>query len=360
MTLNDIILQSANKGLLQQIQSGAMPSGHNGPYKDPETPVRNTAHWCLIFLKAYEISDEDRFLDASIKCGSYLLSKEARPMDSVFYCRKNPKKDFANGLVGQAWTIEALVALTEITGEKKYRDLAEKVFLMHPYDKNAVAWVRKNVDGSNNGFDKTFNHQLWFAAAGGLLSNNNPVIKEQVISFLNFLDRHLELYSDGCIKHKGKFLLIGKDKKLISFIKKIRMSREKKDYMKMKSVGYHGFNLYAFAMLKNSMPDHSFFRSKKLSRALDYAASDSFKKVLPDSKYGFPYNPSGFEVAYAFETFATLNDNEITKWVEWQLTECFDFEQNLMIKGKTYDEATAAARIYEATRLKNYTLNLEG
>ena len=154
MTLNDIILQSANKGLQQQLQSGAMPPGHNGPYNDPETPVRNTAHWCLIFLKAYDISDEDRFLDASIKCGSYLLSKEARPMDSVFYCRENPKKDFANGLVGQAWAIEALVELFKATSEKKYIDLAVEVFLEHPYDDYYHGWIRRNVDGSYNVSDK--------------------------------------------------------------------------------------------------------------------------------------------------------------------------------------------------------------
>lgn len=358
MNLYNIICATAEAIQENQNSDGSFSPGHNGPYKDPETPVRNTAHWCITFLKAYQVSDNQEYLEAALQCGDYLLSDEARPMNSVFYCRKNPDKDFSNGLVGQAWSIEALVMLTEVTGQTRYIDLAQKVYLMHPFEYESKAWKYLNVDGSYNGYDKTFNHQLWFAAVGGLLSGVNSEIKKQVSSFLNYLDNHLELYSDGCIKHKGSFLTLSKEDKLKLFYSKLRMNRRKKSYMKMKSVGYHGFNLYAFAMLKKSFPEHSFFRSNKLKKALDCAASDRFMEVLPESKYGFPYNPPGFEMAYAFETFKTLPEAEIAEWVSWQIKECYDFENNLMVNGGAFDETTAAARLYEATRLNNYELNL--
>ena len=359
MKLFNLIVKSADVKLFDQLDNGSFDAGHNGPYKDPETPVRNTAHWCLTFIKAYEISEDDKYFSAAVKCGDYLLSKEARPMNGAFFCRKNPEKDFANGLVGQAWTIEALVKLTEVTGEQKYKELATKVFLFHPYDQKNKAWIRLNVDGSYNGFDRTFNHQLWFAAAGGLLSDSNKVIKEQIVSFLAKMDDHLDLYPDGCIKHKGKFLVRGKKQKIRSILKNLAKSKHENSYIRMKSVGYHGFNLYAFAMLKNSFPDHSFFSSDMLKSALNYACSDSFKEMLPESKYGFPYNPPGFEMAFALQEFDTAPEEEISEWVSWQIKKCYNFESNLMTEGNTKDANTYAARIYEATRLRNYELKVD-
>ena len=44
----DLIFLSAQKGLEILNENGQMPSGHNGPYFDEETPVRNNAHWAVI------------------------------------------------------------------------------------------------------------------------------------------------------------------------------------------------------------------------------------------------------------------------------------------------------------------------
>lgn len=43
----DLIAKSAKRGIKLQAEDGSMPAGHNGPHNDPETPVRNTAHWCI-------------------------------------------------------------------------------------------------------------------------------------------------------------------------------------------------------------------------------------------------------------------------------------------------------------------------
>lgn len=359
MMLYGLIHSSASAALGFQNSNGSMPEGHNGPYVDPETPVRNTAHWCITFLKAYDISKDKRFLTAAIECGDYLLSDEARPMNAVFFCRKNPEKDFANGLVGQAWAIEALVALYENTKKKEYIDTATAVFLQHPYIKKHKAWIRLNVDGSYNGFDKTFNHQLWFAAAGGLLAPFNKEIHKQTVGFMDHLGSHLSLYQDGCIKHAGWFLCATP----IDFVfcaGRFMINLPKRNYLKMKSVGYHGFNLFGFALLKKAFPSHPFWKSKKLAKALKYAKSQKFKTEIPKSKYGFPYNPPGFEVAFALETFKMADEKEIAEWVSWQINQCYDFDQNLMILGGTKDQKTAAARIYEASRLRSYPITSFG
>src|SRR5690625_1998318 len=110
MTLYELLVSSSRAGLnLQNTETGEMPAGHNGLYRDPETPVRNTGHWLMLFLKAHQISGEEIFLKASEKAVGYLMSRDARPVGATFYHRINPEKDACNGLIGQAWSIDALV-----------------------------------------------------------------------------------------------------------------------------------------------------------------------------------------------------------------------------------------------------------
>ena len=69
-SLHEVIVSSASAALTLQRDDGSMPAGHNGPYYDPETPVRNTAHWLITFSRAYELSGAERFLDA-VRGSSY-------------------------------------------------------------------------------------------------------------------------------------------------------------------------------------------------------------------------------------------------------------------------------------------------
>ena len=109
MFLSDIIMQTSRAALQLQRADGSFPEGCNGPYHDSETPVRNTAHWLITMLKAFEISQaKPDFIDSAWRAVQYLLSPSARPMNATFFCRTNPEKDFCNGVIGQAWVIEAL------------------------------------------------------------------------------------------------------------------------------------------------------------------------------------------------------------------------------------------------------------
>ena len=90
-------------------QNGYLIGGHNGPYYDPETPVRNTAHWTCIFSHYYNETKDQKYYSAVKKCSEYLLSVKARPMNATFFCRTNKLKDFSNGTIGQAWAIEGIV-----------------------------------------------------------------------------------------------------------------------------------------------------------------------------------------------------------------------------------------------------------
>jgi len=367
MNLYDILIQSSTAALsLQDSEQGFMPPGHNGSYQDPETPVRNTAHWLITFLKAYEISSQKKFLNAAQQATSYLCSDEARPMDASFWHRKNPHKDTCNGLMGQAWTIEALTIAAHSLEMPELLALAEKVFLLHPQDTRTGLWRCVSADGTYLDFDNTFNHQLWFAAAGTLLAKAScsEDIDLSVREFLKNLPVNFQVYKSGLIKHFVSLELFPSRVRIdklyaqtwqLRYLEKVIKSNR---YLKQKEIGYHSFNLYAFALIKQVHPDHPFWSSPSFSAALQYIESEAYHQQIQVSKYGFPYNPPGFEIPFILEVFSDVPDKQLkqSQWVSRQLSRCYNFEAHLMNKD-TADPMTHAARIYEATRLKDLALD---
>ncbi len=357
VTLYKLIESSAAAGAALQSSDGAMPPGHNGPYHDPETPVRNTAHWLITFLKAFDISGERQFLEAAHRAVAYLCSDEARPMKATFWHRKNPEKDFCNGLIGQAWTIEALAVAANSLDYEACQRIAESVFLLHPFDERLGVWRRVNVDGSYLSFDMTFNHQLWFAAAGALISPQaSGEVQNRVRCFMARVEHLLDVYSPGLIRH-SLMLKFSWGQRLFGLYKRLRQSSRTHKQAAYKAVGYHAFNLYALALLKRQFPDHSFWRSAKFDAVWRYALSDAYEAEIEDNKFGYPYNPPGFEIAFALEVFADNARVEQERWLSEQFRRCYDFESHLMNRG-TEDPVTHAARLYEGTRLPDIRIEI--
>ncbi|MEX0770570.1 MAG: hypothetical protein WD035_07550 [Balneolaceae bacterium] len=350
--LYDLIVRSCEAGLrLQNTQKGFMPAGHNGPYQDPETPVRNTSHWTILFLKAYDISKENRFLEAARKALDYLGGQEARPMGKTFHHRTHPAKDTCNGLIGQAWTCEALVYAGEFLDEKKYIDLAGEVFLLHPFDRECGAWQRVAVDGMTLPYDRTFNHQLWFGAIGSQLSEHNEDVREQVIRFTDLLPVHLQVYRSGLIYHP-LILRFSLKQKAEELKRLIRQGAGNRKALAHKAIGYHLFNLYGFSLIYKQMPELAIWKDRNFRKALRYAASGEFRHLLPSNPYGYAYNPPGIEMACVMDTFGTGDQKQQAEWVEKQLKHSWNDESNFMERN-TKDPLTLSARLYEAVRLPN-------
>jgi hypothetical protein len=343
-----------------------MPPGHDGPYRNPETSVRNTAHWLITWLKVYELTGEIKYRQSAEQAINYLTSPAARPMKASFWCLTDPHSDLANGLVGQAWAIEALVLAAQQFSRSDLLELCEEVFNLHPYNRRHGAWRVVNVDGSYRSYDPTFNHQLWFAAVGALLvkamdSPTNSAVVTSVSDFMNKLETHFATYPSGLIKHHSSSFLkqsmLGKAFGLVRTISDWRSPSYTPAYMKMKSAGYHGFNLYGFALLYSVYPDHPFWKNQSFIRSLEYADTVDFKNLVKGSKYGYPYNPPGFEVAYAIQTFQRSSAQSIGEWVNRQLEQNFDWK-SYMLALNCHDPANMAARIYEAVRLDNCPVNV--
>ncbi len=354
MNLYDYIVRTSAAALELQTTDGSMPPGHNGPYHNPETPVRNTSHWLITFLKTYEITGEQKYRGAAERAAQYLLSDELRPHNATFWCLKCPKSHPSNGLIGQAWVIEALTYAAEMLEIEECYKLAESLFLLHPWDATQKAWRKVHINGTVDIYDYTFNHQLWFAAAGSLLKNTSEAQKRSK-AFADNLKKHMRLYANGVIKHLNPYFIgrmIDLPKAPLKLIYFYGLHR---NYYYLKAVGYHGFNLYALSILKKYFHSIELPESISLQKLFSPTHRETFIGELDRSPYSYPYNPAGIEIAYALETFYPDRIEQVKEWLHRQFSKTWDEQHDMMWK-KAADSKTNAARIYEGVRLANYMI----
>ena len=360
MNLSDFIIKISEKVIKTQNDDGSFPPGHNGPYHDTETQVRNSSHWLVTFAKCYDISKDIKYKETIQKTANYLFSKNARPFGSSFYHRRKIFKDRCNGLIGQAWTFEALAEASRILNNGEYAALAQEVFLQHHFCEDYGLWHRLEINGKILPIDPTFNHQLWFAACSSLLikPDHNNKTTERIVKFMDTLTDNLTLFDSGLIHHSIKCL------DSISFYFKMRHAYniiiQKNKTIKYKSSGYHSFNMYAFAILKHNFSDHTFWDTCLFKNTLEYQLSDEFSKNISSNKYGYSYNSPGYEMPYILHTFGNLEEEELIRQCEYWINEhiklCYNKETGMMGRN-TDDLLTLTARIYELIRLPCNLLN---
>lgn len=361
MRLSEILVGASRAVLPSQREDGSFPAGHNGVYRDPETPVRNTAHWAITLSRAAELTGDDTLAEAARRAVGYLLSRAARPMGATFHCRTNPDKDMCNGLIGQAWAIEGLAVAgrrLEVPGSDA---AAREVFLLHPFDRRSGLWRRVNVDGSRSNFDLTFNHQLWFAAAGAMIGDTDPTIVERVERFLErAADGLLRVSRDGRVRHDVAHPLL--PERIGGHVRSLRLRRRADAHgpgraTVYKEVGYHAFNLYGLALLREALPDHPVWAAPAISAALGFANRQRYVEALEGNTFGYPYNPAGFEMAYTTQVFSTV------PWrhrPEWWVRQQLDHAGVVAPEAGAPDPVTLGARLYEASRLEDLRVDTEG
>jgi len=346
--LRKVFLLSCDKALELQKKNGEMPSGHNGSYKDKETPVRNTAHWIISFSKALELTKNEKFYDAIVLCLSFLKDNKWRPYSKTFYCREKEGKDKCNGLIGQAWVIEGIIKGYEVTKDKESLKLAEDVFESHPFSEKKYIWNRVELNGEILSFDLTFNHQLWFAMSGFLILKyaENKKIEKRCLSFMEEIMKNLKVSNKGRIYHVVKTNFIND---VLKYNLKKLFRKKQMDYMKLKEIGYHSFNTYAFSKILSIYPNLDFFKTKTYKKIITYIISKEYNQEILKSHYGFPYNPPGFESYFTFKSNYHLLEkceNQILNLLKIQIENNYDATNNNFSKN-VHDKNTSFARIYE-------------
>ena len=349
MTFGELIISVAEGYLGRQDPStGAMPAGYNGPYNDPETPVRNTAHWLQTFILAHDLSGDGRFYKAAESCMHYLIGSDVPRCGHSYQHRNKEGKDQCNGLIGQAWTIEALVKAYEYFEVEDCLGIAKEIFIAHPFSETMGLWNSLEPDGTVLTVDPSFNHQLWFCAAGTMVANHgSPVINGRTTRFLSAIPRLMETSKEGRIGHVMKSAP-GRIRRNVART----LFRKRRVSMMSKEVGYQTFNLYAFAMLKAHIPDHEIWHWPGFCRALEYLSHSEFKENISGSPYGFYYNAPGFEIPVILQAFNVDHDYRIREsqfWLKEQLQRHYDWSARRFV-GSAVDAETLNARFYECTR----------
>ena len=336
-----------------QLEDGSFEAGHNGPYNDPETPVRNSAHFLYALCTAYELTGDKRFLDSAERALRFLLSNEYIDKYGIYTCRLAKGKDSTNGVIGHAWLIEALLKASTHFGAEA-RKAAEKLWSLHYFDYTVGAWAKPATGNSSTSYDHTFNHQLWFAACAAELGGDE--VYRQITCFIEKNVSRVVTYKNGVLYHNTpvgswfNWLKIDPRtgfRKLLGPVK----NRKQKSGTYLHSAGYHTFNIYAFSMLAKAGYREALYKAFDINSLLSCVRNKQFESDLLNlKKIGVGYNPSGVEAAFALKILGDEKDsNMISSWLKFQLRET-SCDDGVLVKDSP-DKATSAARVYEGMRL---------
>lgn len=355
MTLQEYLISSAEKNSDIFMKLGYAPAGQNGPYGCEDTPVRNTAHWLITYKYLWENTQNTKYLDLIQQFANFLLKDEYRGELGAIKCISGPQMDSLNGLVGQAWAIEGLVAAAECLQDNRYIRRASEIFHSQKFEQKTGLWKKVDLDGTLLGYDPVYNHQLWFAAAGAKLANReaDDIVKRQIQAFLLRSSQNFMVHPTGLAYHYAKdawetnlFRTKNLIKKYISdcYGKTSPWSTfDQKNYEK----AYHMFVFFGFAILYCFEPTHPFFQSRKFKKGLQYCMQSSNFDILRVKRtYSYYYNSPAFEFPLIQEVFHQNKDSEMEHYWKMQL-ECVYNRQTGSLDSGAVDSATLEARIYE-------------
>lgn len=367
-------LKKSFEKVINLLDNNQLKNGHNGPYRDKETNVREISHLLVFYsniIKSNIYTDNSKIKGQLIKLKDALINNENYRGEAYFKFRIKPGKDEVNGVIGVAWVLEGLCASYEVLKDKEILVFLEKIISSIKFNSKRSLWERPTLIFSDeSGVDETYNHQLWLAY--GLVyyaKISSSEILPEVKLFFEKTDSHLNIHKNGLIVHALRNKN-GFKNKLKTFLKQMKIfvsTMKNSTSTKYKEEGYHMFSMYAFARISYLGFESLFNTSIKFQKSLKYltkeelyiglssnAESSDYYSITPPSgliynRYGFPYNVSGFEFLYVNEIFNLKKEVLSKKYLKSQLdvygfdvkTEKFD--NNV----KTEDITNLFLRVYE-------------
>lgn len=338
--------------------------GCNGPWKQNETPARVLSHYSVLFYEAHKKFENSSYRAKALELSSAIID-DWFPMQKTIWHRKGPDVDLPNGLMGQAWSLEALNAAYLLSQDRKYSDAINLITGNHKFNSAERLWHITFVDGMYGPIDYTFNHQLWFAAALGELGDSiiQKKSKKELQAFLAAINtfRTQPILPNSALRHP----CFGYGLKSFFRMGKYQLARVKSKDYKFKEVGYHLFNVQAYSRLIKCgllSPDTKIALEKNINQLV---LSGNFLSDLQLSKYSFSYNPPGFELLATISN-TQIDNPELIKLAEQLIQKQFDVTFNAELfsfSENNPDPITLDARVYELSQvstdlLKNVLIKL--
>ena len=380
--INDFITVIANRNLQQFCRTGTAIAGNNGPYLCEETCVRNTSHWLILYSYLWKQNHKKEYKMICRQMADYLVQEQKKSDSGAICCMPGMRFGHLNGLIGQAWVIEALVYAAMVFESDEYYETALAIFCSQKFDDLTGLWIRRELDSSLVDYDYAVNHQVWFAIAGYMLNGYRlkKEVSEQLDLFMDIaVNKHFRIYKNGLIKH---FLDMDRPmpKSKIAFSKAKRMIKSsswplrnidpnKFDPLAMEK-GYHLFELYGYAILCQYCKNHPLYKRFEFKKALQYGLNierlnkdlnmkldknGRFKDGTILNKYAYGYNAPAFEYPLIEYIFTGKTNNEVVmQLLEYQIQATYD-EVAGKLSRNTYDAETLTARLYEYFRYLELT-----
>lgn len=331
----------------------ALP-GHNGPYHQQETCIRNTSHWLVTFSAMYQWTKQQEYAEVISRFAKTVCDAVEESENGAICCIPHNRTS-TNGLIGLAWAIEGLVAAYAVVKEPRYLDAAKRMFFSQTYNYSLHTWEVINTVGEPLGVDIAFNHSVWFcmAAAKLLVEDTNAQIESQLQDYLQHIDEQFVIYHTGLISHyvikTGNHFsdLKRRFRKRICAITGKGIPWKNWNMVEYERA-YHLYSLYALAIIYRLYPKLCFFQGSKFQKIKDYGLKiDHFIHFPHMNAFAYGYNSPAFELPLVEYVFGNHNDKE--------------YEDRLLMLQERYyqvgdrynsenipDVETFSARIYEA------------
>lgn len=326
-----------------------MPAGHNGPYQQLETPLRNTAHWLVTYSIAHALTGDESFKEVGLRLSAFLQRPGAfRGRYALLH--RQIGTDRCNGVIGPAWVIEALARSALYLGDEDAGEMARQELESLPFDRRAGAWCRVDPDIGPRGIDYTYNHQAWLAAAAADVPGRIGQSRA-----LEFLDRSvaggLQVGQDGIIRH----VLYTPNPRSLGMVARLKVLRKiRPAVVAEKEWGYHLYSLFPLLRLSLRFPEHPLYRSSQFCAAVDRALSGAFRDALKQNRFAYPYNAPGFEMPLLC-VLREVSERDLRSIYMRQCKNTLDPATGLHTRG-TSDPVTLASRIYELAMLAELSL----
>ena len=151
-----------SKFLVREEGGCYFPGGWNGPHLALETPVRNSCHWLVTYSILYDITGVEKYKVRSYELFRWLNDGNPFYQNGFYINRQRQGQDFCNGVIGNAWIIEAFSIFESVFKESTSKN---KIIDSMKFDSRTSLWHRFDPINRNYKIDYTFDHQAWYASS---------------------------------------------------------------------------------------------------------------------------------------------------------------------------------------------------
>ena len=339
-------------------RTALMPGGHNGPYFDLESPVRNSSHWLATMAMAFKLTSDDSFRIAGAGLARYLESTSPS-IDGGSVHRQRFPKDWTNGIIGPAWESEGLALAGRHLGLESAAATGAATLRRLGFDEKRGLWRALDPATRSRAIDRTVNHQLYCTAIAAEYPDD-PILKERVERFIgvalpnllrtddsDILEHHVPETPSQRLKHTA----IARARSSVGpALRRAALSPGMVSDAAQRDRGYHLFSLYSAVRIARATDRPDVLSLPAIRRATaalpSLAAEQSYRKNC----YTFGYNPPGFELPYVALHGATDPERGLAAAARdalaTQLDVSLDTETGLFTHS-TGDPLTLAARAFE-------------